>query len=142
MATLTITNIRAVRRNVTIASSLDVIQSTRSRSSPTAMDRQPDPRIHTPRTIYLPGDATGTQRVGASASASDQSTSELKPRNCYNWSRERGAAANGTHFDLQEGRDHLPAQRGAGQIADRGKLQVQRGAGQTEGHHNIEHASV
>ena len=56
MVTLTITNTHPVRRNVAIASSLDDIQPARSRSLPTSMDRQPDPRTHTLRTTYQPRD--------------------------------------------------------------------------------------
>ena len=66
MYTLTIINTRPVHRNVAIASSLDDIQPARSRSPPTAMDRQPDPQTHTPRTT-------------------------LKPRNRYNWPTQSGS---------------------------------------------------
>ena len=119
MATLTITNTRPVRRNVAIASSsVDDIQPARSTSPPTAMDRQPDPRIHIPITNYLSGNCRNWDPTcGASALASDPSTLELKPRSCDKWRPECGAAANGTHLDLQESRDHWPVQRRAGQPA-------------------------
>ena len=56
MATLSITNTRPVRRNVLIAPSLDNVQPARSMSPPIAMNRPPDPRSHTSRATYQPGD--------------------------------------------------------------------------------------
>ena len=134
-----------MRRSIAITSSLDNIQPARSRSPPTAIDRQPDPRIHTPRTIYLPGECRNWHLTyGASALASDPSTLELKPRNCDKWRPERGAAAIGTHLDLQEdlqlagptggwpdeGHDKWQAQSGADQIEGCYNGPAQRGAGQ------------
>ena len=135
MATITITNTRPARRNVAIASLLDKTRPARSKSSPAAMDRQPDLRTSTPRTTYLPEDCRNWYPTcGASALASDSSTVVPKPRYCYNWRPERGAAANGTHLYLQEDCYNWLAQRGAGQIEGHDKWPGQNGAGHIKGY--------
>ena len=96
MATLTITNIRALHRNVATASSLDDIRPARSRSPFAATDRQTDPRTSTPRATYH---------------------SCLGDR--YNCRPECEAVANGTYLSLMGSRDNWPVSRGAGQPTGR-----------------------
>ena len=104
-----------------------VKESTYSHGLPTrSSNPHPENNLSTWRLSQL------APNVWASALASDPSTLELKRRVCDKWGPERGAAANGTHLDLQEGRDHWPAQRRADQAEGRDNRPAQGAAGQTD----------